>query len=208
MASTLGCADRRSAAAVTPLFWSQSVGALPTILIPDEPRPCSMPFTRSSSAGTPGTPCRTAIVAPCLSCLARNWPASTPPLRLSVATTEDFLLQSGRSLSMSTTFTPLATAASSAGITAGVVGGRVANADRDRGARGRGIPLLRRGLHRQIEVDRELHDEAELHRLLAGGRRCGGLPARVCAAVVSAAARSERGGKRDPPPDPGGPSSP
>ena len=61
-------------------------------------------------------------VSPALSFPASHLPARTPPLRLFVATTDVFCFHVGRSLSISTTLTPLLTAFVRAGITAALVG--------------------------------------------------------------------------------------
>jgi hypothetical protein len=111
-------------AALRPLSCAQSVSSFDTTLIWlfSEPRPASMPLTRASSAGTPGTPSRMPSVSPALSLVDRYLPASMPPFRLSVATTDVFLFQAGMSLSMSTTLTPFLIALSSSFETAGLVG--------------------------------------------------------------------------------------
>ena len=61
-------------------------------------------------------------MSPALSLPASHLPASTPPFRLFVATTEDLAFHVGRSLSMSTTLTPALTALLRAGMTAALVG--------------------------------------------------------------------------------------
>ena len=111
-------------AAAAPLVWSQSVSSFETtlILLFSAPSPLSIPFTRSSRAGTPGTPSRIPSVSPAFSLPASHFPASTPPFRLFVATTDVFLVHEGRSLSISTTLTPALTARFNAGITAALVG--------------------------------------------------------------------------------------
>ena len=62
MALRSGFAVRIVCAWLKPFVWSQSVSSLPTIfsLAFIAPRPASMPFTRSSSEGMPGTPARIA----------------------------------------------------------------------------------------------------------------------------------------------------
>ena len=86
------------------------------------PRLCTIPFTLASSEGLPSTPCKMAILEPGGRCAAIQVPASLPPARLSVATTEDLPVQSGMSLSISTTLMPLSTAFCSSPLTFGLVG--------------------------------------------------------------------------------------
>ena len=61
-------------------------------------------------------------VSPAFSFVARNLPASTPPLRLFVATTDVLPFHDGMSLSISTTLTPAFRALLRAGTTAALVG--------------------------------------------------------------------------------------
>ena len=61
-------------------------------------------------------------VSPAFSFVARNLPASTPPLRLFVATTDVLPFHEGMSLSISTTLTPAFRALLRAGTTAALVG--------------------------------------------------------------------------------------
>ena len=81
-----------------------------------------MPVTRASRAGTPGTPSRMPSVSPAFSFVARNLPASTPPLKLFVATTDVLPFHEGMSLSISTILTPAFRALLRAGTTAALVG--------------------------------------------------------------------------------------
>ena len=120
-------------------------------------------------------------------------PASLPPARLSVATTDDLPSQSGMSLSTSTTLIPLSTAFCSSPLTFGlvgvmaiaftpcddhglderdlafVVGAALALAEDDLDVGVVLVPRLHGVDHRVVEVDRELRDEPDLDGL-AGGR--------------------------------------
>jgi len=61
-------------------------------------------------------------LSPAFSLAAMYLPASTPPLKLFVATTDDLPFHVGMSLSISTILTPALIAFFSAGTTAGLVG--------------------------------------------------------------------------------------
>ena len=132
-------------------------------------------------------------MSPAFSFVARYLPASTPPLKLFVATTAVLPFHEGMSLSIRTTLTPAFRALLRAGTTAALVGviampftpcatmfwiAAISPAssvpllpwrEDHRRAWGSRVPLLRGVLEREEEVDGELGDEAELHggRLLA-----------------------------------------
>ena len=125
-------------------------------------------------------------LSPGFSRAAMYLPASTPPLKLFVATTDDLPFQVGMSLSIRTIFTPALIAFLSAGTTAGLVGaiaipltpggdhvldrrdlaGVVGRAltlrEHDLRSRRRLVELLRAVLEREVEADRELRDHSEL----------------------------------------------
>ena len=177
-----------------PLVWSQSVGVLATTSALS-PRVSSMPVTRSSSEGLPRTPCSTAIVAPSGRFSASQVPASLPPARLSVATTEVLPSQSGMSLSISTTGNPgvdsllqlfgdvraggrdrdrvhvLRDHRLDRGDDPFVVGAALALGEDDFGPRLVGVPLLGGIDHDVVEVDGELRDKPDGQHIICAVRR-------------------------------------